>query len=47
MEVSNVIESSTTLKCSKMPIPVDNEQDFYLSIQPIVINPKFLLIVIN
>lgn len=47
MEVTNVMESSTTLKCSKMPIPVDNEQDLYLSIQPNVNNPKFLLIVTN
>ncbi|XP_022167884.1 histone-lysine N-methyltransferase trithorax isoform X3 [Myzus persicae] len=34
VEVTNVMESSNTLKCSKMPIPIDNEQDLYLSIQP-------------
>lgn len=43
MEVTNVMESSTTSKCSKIPIPVDNEQDLYLSIQPNVNNPKFLI----
>jgi len=40
MEVTHVLESSSTLKCSKMPIPIANEQDFYLSIQPNVNNPK-------
>ncbi|XP_025209223.1 histone-lysine N-methyltransferase trithorax isoform X1 [Melanaphis sacchari] len=31
-EVSNVKDPSS--KCSKMPLPVDNEQDFYVSFQP-------------
>jgi hypothetical protein len=45
MEVANVMDSSS--KCSKMSLPVDNEQDFYLSIQPNVINPKLLLLIIH
>lgn len=43
MEVANVMDSSS--KCSKMSLPVENEQDFYLSIQPNVINSKLLLII--
>jgi len=46
MEVTNTVDSSSTIKCSKMIIPVDNEQDLYLSIQPNVNNPKLLLLVI-
>jgi len=42
MEVANVMDSSS--KCSKMSLPVENEQDFYLSIQPNVTNSKLLLI---
>lgn len=47
MEVTNTMESSSTLKCSKKPMTIDNEQDLYLSIQPNVNNPKLLLLVIN
>lgn len=47
MEVTKIMDSSSTLKCSKIPILVDNEQDFSLSIQPNVTNPKLLLININ
>jgi len=47
MEVTNAIESTSTLKCLKMSMPIDNKQDLYLSIQPNVNNPKFLLLVIN
>lgn len=43
MEVANVMTSSS--KCSKISLPVENEQDFYLSIQPNVINSKLLLII--
>lgn len=43
MEVANDMDSSS--KCSKMSSPVENEQDFYLSIQPNVINSKLLLII--
>lgn len=37
MEVTSITDPSI-LKCSKTSVPIDNEQDFYLSCQPNVSN---------
>lgn len=34
MEVTSITDPNNTLKCSKMSLPNDNEQDFYSSYQP-------------
>lgn len=42
MEVTSVRDSTNILKSSKISVPVNNEQDFYLSVQPNVSNYKSL-----
>lgn len=39
------MDSSSTLKCSKLGMSIDKEQDFHFSFQPNVINHLLIIIV--